>query len=238
MVRGLLRSVKFLCVAVVLCVALSVNRPASAQNTNSAADWAGFVFGLQFGYAFGHADWSASGESAEPSMNGFLGGFALGYRWAVAQNYMLGVMLMGGLADIDGDEVCAGGDFRCRTFLTAYAILAAQAGFSYERFLFYGQLGVVMARMHHRGLSLVDSFNNESTSYRWRTGLAMGLAMEYLIATNLSIGLQYWFWHFGRHNERFSQDTDPGNSQSIGIRTVQHMILLSLVYRFNTFDAR
>lgn len=232
MIGGVLRSFKLLCAAVVLCLALTANRPAAAQA--SPSDWAGFVFGLQFGYALGHADWSAGGDDANPSMNGVLGGLSLGYRWALAQNYFLGAMLMAGLADSDGDETCSGAQFRCRSIITAYAVLAAQAGMSFERFLIYGSLGMVLARAHHRNLSLADSFNNESTHRNWRTGLAMGLAMEYLIATNLSVGLQYWYWHFGRSHERFSQDTDPGNSQQIDIRMAQHLLLLSLVYRFRT----
>lgn len=162
----------------------------SYQSYAPGTAWSGLYLGVHEAGAWGDSDWTfANGGTASPDYNiGAMFGGQIGYQqqW---DNFVAGVELSysGGL-NVDHAKVCQGGTRICGNGLDGLLLANARLGYAFGRALLYGTGGYARARIDAdinaggpldlRGKEGVDGWN-------------YGGGFEYLIAPNVSFGLEY-----------------------------------------------
>jgi outer membrane immunogenic protein len=132
-------------------------------------NWTGFYFGGHVGYGWGDA--TIIGD-----VDGFIGGAQVGYNWQLSRNWVFGVE-----ADISGTDMnSAIGP----THVDYVGTLRARIGYAWDRTMVYGTGGFAFSRAAVAGLHDTD------------TGYALGLGVEWAIASNWSAKVEYMYYDF------------------------------------------
>jgi outer membrane immunogenic protein len=163
-----------------LCIALAAFAIAPSAD---AADMP--IRGPQYKYAPAPApvfNWTGFyvgahiGYGFSDDADGFTGGFQAGYNWQFSRNIVFGVE-----ADISGTDMnSAIGP----THVDYVGTLRARIGYAWDRTMVYGTGGFAFSRAAVAGLHDTD------------TGYALGLGVEWAIASNWSAKVEYMYYDF------------------------------------------
>jgi outer membrane immunogenic protein len=143
--------------------------------------WAGLYLGGNFGYAWGSVD----NAWAKPS--GFIGGVQAGYNWQQLNSpWVFGVE-----ADIQGssaDDTFANWKFSNPWFGT----VRGRGGYAFDKFLFYGTLGLAFGQLRAATFGLTESHTN--------VGWTAGVGAEYRFAPDWSVKVEYLYVDLANSN--------------------------------------
>jgi outer membrane immunogenic protein len=182
--------------------ALSADLPAKAPSSTIAAiyNWSGFFFGANAGGGFGHSCWTNTLTAAGPTVpaapegchdvTGAIIGGQIGYRWQL-NTFVLGVEAQGDWANLKGTNASSffqGVNNQTKT--EAIGLFTGQFGYSWNSVLWYVKGGpAVVSRRFAGNISGTDLGLNSSSDTTW--GPAIGAGMEFALAQNWSIGIEY-----------------------------------------------
>src|SRR5262245_7355858 len=162
--------------------------------------WTGFYIGGNVGGAWSEVDWSNvtfTGERFNKTESGFIGGGQIGY------NQQIGNLVVGVEGTLSGADLSR--DFHSILFpsvrfsadINTIATVTGRFGVASNQWLLYGKAGWAGAQVEFSGRSTaplpVDSF---SFGQR-RPGWTLGAGIEYKIARNISLGVEYSFIELG-----------------------------------------
>ena len=165
------------------------------------ASWTGFYIGGNVGGAWSDVEWSnisLTGDRFSNGASGFIGGGQIGYNLQFG-NIVLGVEGTLSGADLSRDHTSI--LVPTATFTTdinTIATVTGRFGVAANQWLFYGKAGWAGARVELSGRNTVgpDSFSLDD----WRNGWTAGLGLEYKIARNISVGVEYSFIQLDTEN--------------------------------------
>jgi outer membrane immunogenic protein len=160
--------------------------------------WTGFYIGGHVGGAWSTVDWAnvnLTGERVNNDARGFMGGGQIGY------NQQFGAVVLGAEATLSGDTLSD--DFRSLKSLTVtyntdvnrIVTVTGRLGVAAGQWLVYAKAGWAGARVDVAGRDTVgpDSFSFEE----WRNGWTAGTGLEYKVARNIGLGLEYSYIDLG-----------------------------------------
>jgi outer membrane immunogenic protein len=224
---------KTLALAGVLGVSLSV--PALADGVGyrdrpgcCGYNWSGFYVGVHGGYGWGESDWvdllGTLGANVKfGDLRGAIGGGQVGFNWQTGP-WVLGVegTLSGGSIDQTGTVGIA----RLTTDVEWMGTVVGRLGYAWDRSLIYVKGGYATANIELRGDNGVDTFKGSERHNGW----TIGTGVEFAILKNLSLGLEYNYYDFGR--ETYAITTTNGLPLSIDADAQVHSFLARLNLRF------
>ena len=220
----------------------------------AAFSWTGMYFGGQVGYGWGDADNREDLFIAAPPGvplvsfrdNHDVDGWLAGVHLAARKQY--GSLVIGTQFALSGGDIsgstgdCAGLTTRlvgvnCDTKVNWLGTGLAQAGFASGRFLIYGSLGYAIAGVDHR-LALNIPPAAPAVAFTWQKsdvahGVAFGGGLEYAIANDFTIGVDY----LRANLESDGEGVVLGGSISTGRRDVDlNVVSARLSYKFGGSD--
>ena len=208
-------------------------------------DWTGFYLGFNAGGASSHNCWDltsiagdgpvvpSKSEGCHDATDAVVGG-QIGYRWQSA-NWVLGVEAQGDWADLTGSNrsliVNDGSAARIHllnsTKIDSIGLFTGQVGYAWNNVLWYMKGGAAVTHAKYNGST--DSFSDQASETRW--GGAIGTGLEYGIAPNWSVGVEYDHLFMGRHDNTFS-GSGFAVSRTDSIKQDIDMGTVRLNYRF------
>jgi outer membrane immunogenic protein len=163
--------------------------------------WTGFYVGGHIGGAWSEVDWgniNLTGERFTNDGSGFIGGGQIGY------NYQFGNIVLGVEGTLSGTSLTD--DVRSfkspavtySTDVNTITTVTGRLGFAVNQWLAYGKFGWAGAQVDvsARNAALPDSFSFDD----WRSGWTVGTGVEYKVAPNISLGMEYSFIDLGRQH--------------------------------------
>jgi outer membrane immunogenic protein len=138
-------------------------------------NWTGF-------YAGAHAGWGW-GDATGGDLSGYAIGAQLGYNYQLVSGLTFGAETDLTFTGMDG--AAAGGIFTADYIGT----LRGRLGYAFDRVLIYGTAGLAYAGGDLR----VAGLSNDQSHY----GYAVGLGIEGMISSNMSVRLEYLYTDFG-----------------------------------------
>jgi outer membrane immunogenic protein len=173
-------------------------RPQEAYVAVPFIGWTGFYVGGHVGGAWSAVDWAnvnLTGEHVNNDASGFIGGGQIGY------NQQFGNIVLGAEATLSGTTLSD--DFRSMkpaawtysTDINTIATVTGRLGFAANQWLFYAKAGWAGAHVDVSGHNAggPDSFSLGE----WRNGWTMGAGLEYKVARNIGLGVEYNFIDLG-----------------------------------------
>jgi outer membrane immunogenic protein len=189
-------------------------------------------------YAGGYVGWAAANDWTTTDLNGYnpagvnpwdftvgnqtIGGGTLGCNWQAASWLVLGVEGEGGYLNVAGSApqnllvVPPGGGFSsvstAAKFGTGYGLIAGRAGWTYDRLMIYGKVGVAF---YESSATVTDSANAAlvATGSRSQSPFAVGAGGEYAIYDHWSGKAEYVYFDrgsaFNVSSGPFSWKQDP-----------------------------
>ena len=136
------------------------------------------------------------------------GGGQIGYNYQV-NNFVLGVEGEGTWADLNDNVSGCFYDATqsCSTKATGFATLTGRLGFTLDRALFYAKGGAAWGHFKYSN----PAPNGPSPDYfarATRSGWTVGAGVEYALANNWSVKLEYDYLDFGAKNLTFTGTVD------------------------------
>jgi outer membrane immunogenic protein len=178
---------------------LIVDEPAAAPAMVAASgNWDGAYIGAFTGYGWGtltdeEGYWGTNGQ--EYDAEGWQAGLTAGANFTISEAIVAGIAADIAWADIGGDA--ESGDFTYNTNWTGS--LRGRLGFDGGAFLPYVTAGLAFANN-----TLDDSGNYEDT--QTHIGWTAGVGVEFAVADNVSLDLQYRYSDYG--SKTYSLDGD------------------------------
>ena len=182
--------------------------------------WTGFYVGGNVGGAWSAVDWanvSLTGERVNNDARGFIGGGQIGY------NQQFGAVVLGAEATLSGTTL--NDDFHSlksptitySTDVTSIATVTGRLGVAAGQWLVYTKAGWASGRVDVAGRNTIgpESFSLEE----WRSGWIAGAGLEYKVARNIGLGLEYDFIDLG--SQHYHLTTTLGSPVNIVDHDVQ-----------------
>jgi len=205
-------------------LAISALLIASPLSTASAADmavrspapvpapvfsWTGLYIGGNLGGAWSRSSWCTDAtvttcatpgvvpiDNISESSSGITGGAQFGFRWQMANNFVLGLEGMFdylNLKNNSADPLFAG---RTRsTSFTDLESVTGQLGYAIGRGLVYGKGGWAATTIGLDANNTNPGGFDLNTS-QWTTGWTAGGGLEYMVLENVSLGVEYDYYRF------------------------------------------
>jgi outer membrane immunogenic protein len=174
------------------------SRPRSVYAPGPLTSWTGFYIGGHAGGAWSEVDWrnvNLTGERVNNDASGFIGGGQIGY------NQQFGSIVLGVEGTLSATTL--GDDFRSvknpavtySTDINSIATLTGRLGFAADQWLVYAKAGWAGAQVDvsGRNTALPDSFSIGD----WHNGWTVGGGLEYKVARNISLAVEYSFIDLG-----------------------------------------
>jgi outer membrane immunogenic protein len=223
--------------------AADLQRPVyKAPVVAAAYNWSGFYIGLHAGYGWGEKDWtqtfSSGGFALDRSSNslnpdGFLGGAQIGVNWQTGA-WVYGIEADGSWTSAKGcSALVIFSAYDACSRVDWYATGTARVGYAYDRLLPYLKGGVAFAgeRHHETFVGNVDTLSSKET----RVGWTIGAGIEYGLAPNWSVKIEYGYMDFGSDSTTIvftSTGSSPGLIERWDIDQKVHVVKGGVNYRF------
>lgn len=205
-------------------------------------DWSGFYIGINGGGAWSHKCWDinnnggaavnpAFAEGCHDSSGGVIGGQA-GYRWQSAA-WVFGLEAQGNWADLSGTNTSLffGAGTTNRTKIDAIGLFTGQVGYAVNNVLFYVKGGAMVVNDKYEGFDTATGIVfDRGSETRW--GGAVGAGLDFGIAPNMVIGVDYMHGFMGSRDITFT--AVPGGALSRVDRVHQDvdMVTARFSYKF------
>src|SRR5262245_10857722 len=186
--------------------------------------WTGFYVGGHVGGSWSAVDWAninLTGERVNNDARGFIGGGQIGY------NQQFGAIVLGAEATLSGTTLSD--DFRSlksptitySTDVNSIATVTGRIGVAAGQWLVYAKAGWPSARVDVAGRNTIgpESFSLEE----WRSGWTAGAGLEFKVARNIGLGLEYNFIDLG------SQHYHPTTTLGSPVNIVDHDVQVQSV---------
>jgi outer membrane immunogenic protein len=237
---------------------LPVKSYVKAQPIDAVYNWSGFYLGVNAGYGqgvksdpdltfvdpgiSGLPEYFAGGGNVTPNIapHGLIAGGQIGFNAMLGSNWVVGAV-----ADLQSSDLRASGTnvFARTGFATStqtnsvqidwFGTLRAKLGYAANNWLFYGTGGLAYGRIKPAGIFNVEGTNILTGSTdTTKAGWAAGAGVQYAIAPNWIIGVEYLYFDLGR---AAYTEVNPGNplvTITINDRAAAHIGRLSLDYKF------
>jgi len=195
---GLVATIACACsVATSSAMADAYSRPAAPYAPAPFISWTGFYIGGHVGAAWSDVSWAninLTGERVNNDASGFIGGGQIGY------NLQFGGVVLGAEATLSGSSLSD--DFRSAksvgvtysTDISPIATITGRLGIAANQWLVYAKAGWAGAQVDVSGrIAAGDSFSIDD----WRSGWVVGAGLEYKVARNIGLGVEYNFIDLG-----------------------------------------
>jgi high affinity Mn2+ porin len=188
-----------------------------------AYNWTGLYVGAHLGYAWGPSNWSAPPDLSSSldfdqssdifTGNGsYIGGLQIGYDYMLPNRVVLGVQVdasFPGFPNLDGISTGGMSIFSApATGLASYTESVLSSGTVRGRFgyapgnwLFYATGGFAWTYDQLTLTQLADGTTD--SPFLWRLGWAAGLGVEYALAPNWTVNIEYLFTKYGNSSVMF-----------------------------------
>jgi outer membrane immunogenic protein len=186
-----------------------------------SGNWDGPFVGVFAGYGWADADHVADPPNNDLDLAGWLVGVNAGANFTVSDGLVVGVVGDLAWSDITGDD---DGAF---AFDTTHTIdwqgsLRGRVGFDGGAFLPYLTAGLAFAHAER-----TTSLGVDNTAEATHVGWTVGAGVEFAVADNVSLDLQYRYSDLGEQEYDWS---GPGTNPTIGLTT--HAVTLGLNWGF------
>ena len=197
-------------------------------------DWSGFYIGINGGWAESRDRRVFDATSTlfgSYDANGPTVGGQIGYRWQTG-GWVFGLEAQGNWADVSGSRASLvlppPGD-TVRSKMDAFGLFTGQLGYAWNNVLLYVKGGAAITDRNYQFLPA--GVVTAQTGYGTRLGGTVGAGLEFSLAQNWSLGVEYDHIFENRHGATF---TTPGGLTLTGFTTGgdTDMILGRLNYRF------
>jgi outer membrane immunogenic protein len=207
----------------------------------AAYNWTGFYIGGHAGGGFGEKCFttisdigSAISEGCHDG-DGFLGGGQIGFN-IQSNQFVFGVEFSGSWADITGSHTLPlAPAVSWHSDVSTILLLTGRVGLTFDRLLLYVTGGGAWVRDK---FELVNPLIPVTASTKHnRTGWTVGAGLEYGLAPNWSIAVQYNYVDLGDKDVTFNVNLPGGASASFTEQIDQqiHLATVRLNYRFGGF---
>lgn len=222
----------------------------------SAFSWTGFYVGAHAGHARGDAGWTLVNDQTtfvdfptggdgshvtSHSIGGWIGGGQIGYQHQVgAWVFGAELSLSGGHVDGTSVSVFESKDDLYRTRIDRIFLGTVRLGYAWDRWLTYVKGGYASAVVK---ASIVDTtpgplgglnVGTWSSSER-QNGWTVGTGLEYVLQSNVTVGLQYDYVNLGDENHSALGITSTG-VQQLWVGNIDtgalHMVTARINYKF------
>lgn len=223
---------------------------APAPMVAAVYDWSGFYVGLNGGGGWGHKCWTNTSTPGGPTIpnvaegchdaSGGLVGGQVGYRWQSA-SWVFGVEAQGDWANFTGSNASLaaatfGFPVTNRTKIDAFGLFTGQVGYAWNNVLWYAKAGAAVSHDKYNGLFPATGIAfDQANETRW--GGVVGTGLEFGIAPNWSVAVEYDHMFMGTRNLTFT--ALPGAGIPVGalsrvdsIRQDVDMATIRLNYRW------
>lgn len=206
-------------------------------------DWSGFYIGANGGYGTSRNCWNfvslnglpaTAGEGCHDA-DGAVAGGQVGYRWQSA-SWVFGLEAQGDWADLRGSSVSspafvlAPGDLTINSRVRAFGLFTGQVGWAWNNVLLYAKGGAaVVDNRYFHTFTANNLLINSTTDTRW--GATVGAGLEFGIAPNWSVGVEYDHIFMGRDTLGFTA-APLGVASSNSIQQDIDMVTARINYRF------
>lgn len=174
-------------------------RPRATYAAPEIMTWTGFYIGAHLGGAWSDVDWAnvtLTGERVSNDASGFIGGGQIGYNQQIG-NIVFGVeaTLSGTTLSDDARSVFLPATVTYSTDINTLVTVTGRMGFASNQWLVYAKAGWAGAQVDisGRNVALPDRFSFDD----WRNGWTVGAGLEYKVARNISLGVEYSFIDLG-----------------------------------------
>jgi len=189
-------------------------------------DWSGFYIGANGGYGSSRNSWDVPGLGSEGAFDadGAVAGGQIGYRWQ-AGAMVFGLEAQYDWSDMNGNQVSQAffatpGDITQHAHVRSFGLFTGQLGYAWNNTLLYvkGGAAVTDNRFEHRftGTStVIDSVSDT----RW--GGAIGAGLEFGLAPNWSLGVEYDHLFMQDRSLTFATVGAENTSQNVDLVTAR-----------------
>jgi outer membrane immunogenic protein len=174
-------------------------QPRGVYAAPAFTNWTGFYVGGHVGGAWSDVDWAnvnLTNERVNNDASGFIGGGQVGYNQQFG-NIVVGVeaTLSGASLSDDTRSIVAPATVTYSTDINTIATVTGRLGVTADKWLLYVKGGWAGAQVEvsGRNTALPDRFSFDD----WHNGWTVGGGLEYKVARNISLGVEYSFIDLG-----------------------------------------
>jgi outer membrane immunogenic protein len=205
-------------------------------------DWSGFYVGLNGGGGSSRSCWdfvppagALTSEGCHNATGGTAGGL-FGYRWQ-SMNWVFGVEVQANWADFSGDNISTLIPAqRNRSRIDAFGLFTGQVGYAWSNALLYVKGGAAVVDDRY-DIFTAPGFAGAgtqlaSTDHQGAWGGTVGAGLEYGIAPNWSVGIEYDHNFLATHTLMLTTTPGAAAFQSDRMSESVDMGLVRLNYKF------
>jgi outer membrane immunogenic protein len=221
-----------------IAVAALLSAPALAGPPPSLFNWSGCYMGANAGDLWGVADPQATTVKtfAQTSPRGFTGGGQVGCNYQ-AYNWVVGLQGDFSAANAHNRQTITGGltTDHFETKIDWLASITGRIGYAQDRWLVYGKGGAAWVRDNLHDSGGVFIFPFDFSVSETRSGWTVGGGVDYALAPNWSVGLEYNYYDFGTKLVTLSGSGGLGaTSETFPLKQNFSVVRATLNYRFST----
>jgi outer membrane immunogenic protein len=195
--------------------------------------WTGCYLGANVGYGWSHVDWydpQAGGDVGSDTSNGVVGGGQAGCDYQ-SGNFVVGIQDMFDGADVSGSHPYTGAPiFTDHSRLSWFDTLTGRLGYTpIQSALFYVKGGAAWAHDRFTETCTVAGNGCPGEANPTRSGWTAGAGLEYMLAPQWSVLLEYDFMGFGRRTSTLNYV--DGTTYNYNIQQDVQTLLVGLNYR-------
>jgi outer membrane immunogenic protein len=217
--------------ALLAAPAMAADLPARVQAPPApviyAYNWSGFYIGAHAGGAWGDKCFTFLGASDGcHDGDGWLGGGQIGFNYQAGQ-FVFGVEFSGSWADISGSHIGLLPPFGTyNSEINSILMLTGRVGLTFDRMLLYVTGGGAWANEQHDYVIAAGTRSSDKS----RTGWTVGAGLEFILAGNWSLAVQYNYIDFGDKSVTFSGGGLAAFTDNVDQQV--HLGTVRLNYRF------
>jgi outer membrane immunogenic protein len=211
-----------------------------------AYDWSGFYIGANAGYGWarnqhdgllpGGGFWTAKVGVARTQTidpRGAVYGGQIGYNWQAA-NWVFGLEGQFNGADLKRTDISIfyPDTDRLSSKIDSFATVTARLGYAFNNWLPYIKGGYAAAHLETKNFDISNDYLDHST---WRSGYVVGAGLEYALAANWILGVEYNYMDFGGKSFSGSDIGDDGlpfDRESFNDKLTLSTVTARLSYKF------
>lgn len=184
--------------------------PTNYKSAQKSLDWNGAYIGAHVGYVLGDFSLPTLADETDPkplpsavTLKGALGGFQFGYNYRFAPNWVIGIENDMSFGQVSGEKTQT---ISIHAKTTYSGTVRQRFGYVWDSFLIYQTAGVAWALNEAQLIVPADPVR-QVTDKKLHFGVAVGAGLEYAVAPNTSIKIEYLYSYLTKE-QYFSATSD------------------------------